>query len=403
MLPFVVHYSTTMLSVSKVRHVAQECGYTEIEVESKWGDKDDDDLTTLNSSSGMLAFYLGATYFASYVRINVYCATSTVVLCLSHKDWKNTDPGQHLHNNTTRRSLLVRRKVSVYDLPALFRNPQLYIQDNAAASTTASPTGTNMGYDSVQRWEYVGYTTGLIQSSKEMKEVAWICRNFDDLLWSFPPSTINYQKKDAEMPTKFDCGSQHALLQMLQEVMDPKAQTVRAVQMTTSGAVRSLPSTLSSFHIHSPTSAAFSACRSKLIAYRSVYKNDIQRIQRHLLSLSSHVRVELVQWLLSRLVFHAQFIIDLPGNGSPSSTDDFVWIRTPYSLVVDEAHVEYGSLVYPSLDHHQDDDHSFSSSPYAGLLCLHCGGLGAVTDHKFFKKEKQQSSSCCILMDACST
>jgi len=299
----------THFSVSEVRELAEEFGYDEI---------------VHNEVSKMISF-LGRYGLRTGARINVYYSTGTVGSCLNHPKQGKTQ--------------LFRRDVDLAVLEKIFDNPRLHSGKGYHRKKQSQRWKHKDSYqvDSARRWLFVGTATGAIRSDQERNHVKMICTKFEEL-YGFMDSPPDVSK------TSFGCGSRGPMTRMLiglmremyDEVMVGKTYKLRQFHK----------GMLSHEKVEAEHLLYNHECDAQLMFMKECgrYLMDLKRSFK---LLRNDLRVDLIQWFLER---DSQV-------KCVSGYDEYTVIKTAYSDMLDEAHVEYGELMYPE----------------EPQMCLHCG------------------------------
>jgi len=288
------------LPLALVRETAEQNGYREVEH---------------NNKSRLLSFREGKS---GSTRINVYYTTGTVGTCLNHPRRGKTQ--------------LFRRNVNIDALDSIFANPRIhtgegYYHRNSTKQKWRRENTDEYVCDSARRWQFVGHSTSLVQSDREMRTIVTIVTEWDDLYWD--PGSLPHLHY-----TRFACGSHSALLKMLYEVVRETSGDCRCYSEE-EGWMSMLDENLPFYH----------DCDNETY-FLEVHEDDVRRLKRKFLSLRENIRIELMQWFIGR-----------DSCGTRFRNSDGEIFATEYSDAVNSALIEYGELMYPK----------------KAKLCSHCG------------------------------
>jgi hypothetical protein len=284
----------TGFSVEEVRRIAESHGYVEL---------------SLNEESRVISFrsQSGST------RINVYYTTGTVGTCLNHP--------------TRGKTQLFRRETNVEQLELIFQDPRNhtgkgYYRKNAQQLWKSDKN--DLERDSARRWRFVASASGLSTKDRELNDIAEFVSGYDDLYWDKgdPPDLRN---------TNFACGSRCALTAMVVDAaQELYSSTLRVYQTNDVCAVKEGRMAEGDLEPEPLKSCGI------LELFLDSHSADVTRLKNKLRRLCKPVRIEVVQWFISRDIC-----------GSLLYDENYDEIKTEYSDRVSSAHYEYGVLMYP--------------------------------------------------------
>lgn len=282
------------LSIQGIRLIATRYGYKEIGC---------NDISRVISFRGE----------DSNTRINVYYTTGTVGTCMDHPKKGKTQ--------------LFRRNInSLEQLESIFIDPRVhtgegyYTRTNIRQQWKRRDTGEFL-IDSARRWIYVGNATGLFRNERGMKTVIEICTKWDNLLWK--PNTPPTNSEG-----RYGCGSFGGLFKILFEVVldtcgDLEIHHADEINYKKSDRNREIPRVIC-------------GC-DRMDAFMEAHGSEVYSLKHLFMSLRKDIRMELAQWFFARKV-HRHGLTDQNLN---------LLANSKYHHAVDQAHIEYGQMMYP--------------------------------------------------------